>query len=171
MNAQSTPRILLALSLAVMLPVAGCTGIYLDQPTKQERPVTFVANNTLDTPHTFEVFVVDVPANITTRRNDGLSGSNRISRGSGTIDPGDGYYYTEVDPESGRHHDNFTVGGNESTRSRIENPPVGFAVIVVVYDEQGRIISWAQGRCDDLALTYLKVTSRSHGVSITHSCR
>lgn len=150
----------------------GCLGLPVDGDAQQDTNVTFIGNNEVEAPHTFEVFVVDLPANFTKVRNDGLHYEGKIRQGVGPAYPGDGYYYTEVspDPQASHLHGNFTVRDSGSVTSNITSLRNHGALLVAVYDDAGQIIGYVSANCDDLALTYLKINADNEGVSVTSSC-
>lgn len=157
--------------LVVLVFTSGCIAVPFDQPSKQERPVTFVAENSVGTTHTFEVSVVQRPANVTYRRNDGMKEMVDIGEGVGTYDPGDNYTFTSVEPpDSARLHGQFRVEPGESKQSSIENLPRNLALVVVVYQAENEIVSFVTANCDDLAVAKLRVTRNAGPVSVTHAC-
>jgi hypothetical protein len=157
--------------LVLCVTLAGCVGPLLDRPANQERPVKFVADNTVNSTHSFEVFVLDLPANVTYRRNDGMTEKVDIGGGMVTYDPGDGYYFTNVEPtDSSRLHGRFRVEPGETHNSSIKNPPRGFAIVVVVYQSEDKIVGFASSTCDDLKMAKLRVTRNTSPLSVTTAC-
>jgi hypothetical protein len=109
-----------AVGLIALILTAGCT-TFSDSPTEQERPVTVVLNNSANETQAFEVWVVDLPANVSTRRNDGLTATYPLGEGLVTTEPGDGYFYTTVEPpESAQLHGRYTLEPGEENQSSIE---------------------------------------------------
>lgn len=160
------------LCLVVFSGIVGCIGGPFGSPPGQEHPVELVVNNSATERHTFEVSVVELPANVTTQRSDGLTATWSIGEGVGSTNPGDNYTYTAVElPDSAQVHDRYTLSPDEENQSSIEDLPRDFAIIVVVYQDEGEIISWVSANCADLALVGLKVSSQPHGVTTAHSCQ
>lgn len=161
----------IAVGLIVLVLTAGCS-LPIDQPTKQERPVRLQLNNTINATPTFEVSVVERPANITVRFHDGRVGTGSISEGITVADSGENQTYKTVElPESARLHGRYTLEPRESEQTAIDNLPVNFAVVVVVSRAPNEIVSYVTANCDDLDLAALRVTRTSYGVSVTHSCQ
>lgn len=154
-------RLLSLLCLGVLLLIAGCTAGPFGGPSAQEEPASVVVNNSANETHTFEIWVVELPANVTYRRSDGLTGNWDIGEGVGSIEPGDNRTYTSVTlPESARLHRRSTLGPGEENQSSIEEFPRDFAVVVVVYQAENEIIEWVSANCADQDLLYLEVRSR-----------
>lgn len=163
-----------SLALVVLLCIAGCTSFPVNGDQRQDANVTLVMNNTIDTPRTFEVFVVDLPANITSVHTSVGHRESVIRQGVGPFYSGDGFY-TEVepDPNASIHYGNFTVRPGESVEERISTLTKHGALVVVVYDDQQRIIGFIRANCDDLALTYLELVTdldEEKRLDITFSC-
>lgn len=156
--------------LVLCVALAGCVGALLDRPANQERPVNFVAENTVNATNSFEVFVLDLPANVTYRTSDGLQAKVDIGEGMGTYDPGEEYYTSVEPPDSARLHGRFRVKPGESHNSSIQNPPRGFAIVVVVYQAENTIVGFASSNCDDLKMAKLRVTRNASPVSVTTAC-
>ena len=163
--------------VVLVFVLAGCVALPFDQPINQEQPVQFIANNSAETPYTFEVFVVKRPANVTFQRSDGKSGTLDIGQGVGTTNPGGNRTYTEVEvPDTARSHEQLDVAPGESKRSSVESLPRNFALVVTVSQDENQIVGFVTANCDDLALAKLRVTRNSEPltssvrVSTTHSC-
>ncbi|MFC6734427.1 hypothetical protein [Haladaptatus sp. DYSN1] len=162
------------LCVGVLLVLAGCTLGPLG-PTGQKGPVTVVVNNSADTTHTFEVWVVELPANVTERRDDGLTATGSIGQGLGGGNPGDNHTFTAVElPDSARLHGRYTLDPGEKNRSSIEEFHSSFAVVIVVYLDEDEIISYVTANCDEADFVALGVTSRPNppgGVSAAYTCQ
>lgn len=158
--------------IVVVLVTSGCIALPVGQSPKQERPVEFVADNPSNTTYTFEVFVVETPANLTIRRSDGKVDTYALGPGVGTTDPGGNRTYTEVEvPDSARLHGRFTLESGESNHSKIEVLPRNFSLVIPVYRDENEIVSYVTASdCDELALATLRVTSHRKNLSVTHSC-
>lgn len=118
--------------------------------------------------------VVELPANVTIRRDDGLTATTDMDQGLITNDPGDNYTYTAVElPDSARLHGQYTLEPGEEKRTSIKELPPDFVVVVVVYQDENEIISWVSAGCDDLALVALGVSSYPDppgGVKAAYTC-
>lgn len=166
--------------LMVFLVTAGCIAIPFGEPPKQTHPVKFVADNSANMTYTFEVYLVETPANVTVRLSDGRVYRGSISPGVGPTDPGDNRTFTNVKvPATARFHGRFRLEPGESNQTSIKNLPRDFAVVISVYrgDNEHEIIGYATATdCDDLALAKLRVTSHSMDadpwtwISTTHAC-
>ena len=120
---------------------------------------------------TFEVSVVELPANYTIKLDDGRTDNTSITQGITSHDSGENQTFKTVDfPDSARLHGRYEVGPHESNRTTIEKFPRNFAVVVVVSQNQNEIVAYVTANCADLDLAALRVTWQSHGVSTTHSC-
>jgi len=84
------------LCLGVLIVLAGCSVGPFGEPEPQEEPVRIYVNNSANVTHLFGVLVIELPANFTAHRNDGLTGSSNIGRGLGGHSPGENYTYTSV---------------------------------------------------------------------------
>jgi hypothetical protein len=160
-----------AFGLIALVLIAGCT-LPIDQPTKQERPVRLQLNNSIDSTPTFEVSVVERPANITVRYHDERVGHSSITEGILVAESGENQTYKTVElPESAQLHGRYTLEPGESKQTAIDDLPVNFAVVVVVSRAPNEVVSYVTANCDDLNLAALRVTRTSDGVSVTHSCQ
>lgn len=154
-------RLLPLLCLGVLLAIAGCTAGPFGGPSAQEESASVVINNSANATHTFEVWVVELPANVTIRRSDGVTETWEIGQGVGSFEPGGNRTYSIVDlPESARLHGHYTLSPGETNRSSITEFPRDFAVLVFVYQDENEIIEWVRANCDDADLLYLDVRSR-----------
>ena len=152
---------LLFVCLAVLFILMGCISTPFGGPSEQERPVNLILNNSANETHTFEVWVVELPANVSYRRSDGLTGTWEIDEGVGSIEPGDNRTYTAVNlSESARLHGRYTLDSGEENQSSIERLPRESAVVVVAYQAENEIIEWVSANCADQSLLYLEVRSR-----------
>jgi hypothetical protein len=159
--------------LIVLVLIAGCT-LPSDEPTKQERPVRLQFNNTINATPTFEVFVVQRPANLTVRYHDERVGTGPISEGIVVAESGDNQTYKAIElSDSAYFRGRYTVKPNESDRTEIDEQhlPVNFAVVIVVSETETQIEAYVTANCDDLDLIGLRVTRTPDGVSVTHSCQ
>jgi hypothetical protein len=160
-------KVLVAFALALLTLSLGC--LLFDA---QESYTTQLSlNNTDDSPRTFEVYVVNDSATIHVERNDGLSYGWNVTEGVGTIDPGDGYHYTTVDPpNAARDRGTFVVDSGNATRISVENMTEPSVLLVVLSNEEGEILSWVSANCGDAQLQALEVTSVRNTSSVTHAC-
>lgn len=163
------------LTIIILVIASGCIAIPSDRPADQERPVKFIAENKANTTYTFEVFVVQRPANLLIVADDGRKAIDDIDEGFSTTNTGYNSTYASVEPpDSARLHGRFVVKPGESNRSSIRDLPYNAAIVVVVYRDENEIIGFATGNCDDLALNLLRVTSHSidseRWISVTYAC-
>ena len=161
------------LCLVVLVIFGGCV-LPIDQPTKQERPARLQFNNTINEVTTFEISVVQRPANLTVYYHDERVGTGSIGEGILVADSGENQTFKRIElPDSAYFHGRYTVEPGESNRTEIneQHLPVNFAVVIVVYEQENQIESYVTANCDDLDLIGLRVTRTSYGVSVTHSCQ
>lgn len=162
----------LLIGLAALVVLSGCT-LPIDQPTKQERPARLQFNNTINETTTFEVSVVQRPANLTVYYHDERVGHGTITEGAVNANSGENQTFKRIElPDSAYFHGRFTVEPGESNRTEIDEQhlPVNFAVVVTVYETENHIQSYVTMNCDDLDLAGLRVTRTSYGVAVAHSC-
>ncbi len=157
--------------VVILVVLTGCIGVPLAGDAEQGTSVTLVSNSSVAEPYTLEVFVVDLPANVSVNYSDERAADTEIDEGVSLVDSGE-YYYTDVTPapEVTRHHGNVTVPSGASATTTVTGLHQRGAVIVAAYDERGRITSYVVANCDDLALSYLQIRLESDGASITHAC-
>ena len=157
------------LCLGLLLVLAGCTAGPFGG---QDKPVAVTVNNSANVTqaHTFEVSVIEYPANVTTRRDDGLTGNYRVGPGIATNSPGENHTWTSVElPDSARLHGRYTLAPGEENQTSIEEFPADFAVVVVIYQDENEIVSWVSAHCDgDLA--FLEVTMFHYGSGSAYNC-
>ncbi|WP_276249197.1 hypothetical protein [Haladaptatus sp. YSMS36] len=152
------------LCVCVFLVLAGCSL----GPTGQEGPVTVVVNNSANETHTFEVWVVEYPANVTVRRSDGNVATGDVGPGLATHEPGP-HYFTAVElPDSARLHSRYPLESNAMTQTKIEQFPADFAVVVVI-SHDARIVSWVSAHCDG-DLVFVEVTMFEYGSGSAYNC-
>lgn len=153
-----------------MVSIAGCTAVPFSDSSAQERPVKLGLINSANVTHTFEVAVVELPANVTIRRPTGGDYTSDIDPGLSTHDPGDYHKITAVEfPESARLHGRFTLEPGETNESEITEFPTDFAVVVVIYHDD-HVISRVSSTCDG-TLVYFEVASRYDGSSSAYNCQ
>jgi len=167
-------RSLSLLCLAMMIFLAGCAIGPFGGPSAQEEPVPVKLINEANETNTFEVLVVERPANVTTVRNDGLTANSWARQGVGSYSPGENYTWTTVKlPKSARLHGRYTLSPGEENITRIEEVPPRFAIAVVVYRAENEIISVKTVQCSKSALLGFRVTRRhgpAGGTSATYEC-
>ena len=167
----ATMRILSVLCLSVLLASAGCSSAIFGESPDQRGPVGLNVTNAANDTYTFEVSVVELPANVTTRLPDGRIGNYDVSPGLSTYDPGVNQYYTSVEPpNSARLHGRYTLRPGETNISNISASDISeeFAVVVIVHHNDG-VVSWVTATCSgDLA--YFGVTMRYYGTDSVYDC-
>jgi hypothetical protein len=162
--------------LLIVVVTAGCIAVPFGEPPKQNH--SFIAKNTANTTYTFEVFVVELPANITIRRSDGMVDTDPIEVGN-YFDPGENRTYTAVEvPDTARLHGRFTLEPGESIRTPIKNHPKRFALVLLAYqgDNEHEIVGYvtAIGCIYNKERTTLKLRVTSHSgeypLRVTDTC-
>ena len=105
---------LLFFCLIVVVGLTGCSALSIDQPIKQERPAKLMLNNSVSTSATFEVSVVQRPADHTVQSVHGNS-TAKIDEGIRIHEPRDNQLFSRVElPESARLQGRYLVGPGES---------------------------------------------------------
>ncbi|MFC7044528.1 hypothetical protein ACFQH6_03085 [Halobacteriaceae archaeon GCM10025711] len=163
-------RWVLTLGLVVL---AGClvTPTPVDGPATQDQPVTVILNNSVNTTHTFEVWVVDVESPVAVQRDDGKFGNYSVDAGIASRSSGEYHTYTGIEfGESARRHGRYTLAPGEETRTSIEAFSPANAVVIVPYRSDGTFEGFVSSSCDD-ELTYVAVTLRSYGTDSAYICR
>jgi len=167
-------RLLTRLGLVALLVLAGCAAGPFSGPSTQEESATVGANNSANVTYTFEVSVVELPANVTIRRDDGVNVTTDIPQGLSSHSSGEHHTFTAVElPETARLHGRYTLAPGEENRSVIKEFPPNFAVVIVIYQDENEIIEWVSANCDDLALVGLRVTTHPDSAgraSATYQC-
>ncbi|MDS0280381.1 hypothetical protein NDI85_21580 [Halomicroarcula sp. S1AR25-4] len=164
-------RVLCMFSLGALLVVAGCTALPFSGPSVQERPVTVILNNSASTSHTFEVSVVELPAEYTIRFDDGRVDTTSIDQGITSHNPGDNQTFTAVElPDSARLHGRYTLAAGETNQASIEDFPRRFAVVVVVSRDVGEIVWYVTVNCHEQALAGFEVIRFSDSVGVSYGC-
>jgi|AntDeeMetagen681_2_1112603.scaffolds.fasta_scaffold12173_2 hypothetical protein len=165
----TTVRSLSVLCLVALLISAGCSAGTFTGPSGQKGPVGLNVTNAANDTHTFEVFVVELPANVTVQLPDGRKQSDDIDPGLVSTGPGVYQAYTAVEPpNSARLHGRYTLNPNETNISNISSLPENFAVIVTIH-ENDDVVSWVSATCDG-DLVYLGVTMRYYGSDNVYNC-
>lgn len=170
----SPKRVLQVLCLAILLVIAGCITLPFDGSTEQSHPITLAVNNSANVTHTFEVWVVELPASITIHYRDGAVVDARISQGLSGTDAGPRVITKIQFPESSRFFGRYTLKPSEVNQSSIENFTHRSAVVVVTSKDNGKIFSWVSANCDDQTLVGLEVISRpgeNGEVDASYGCR
>ncbi|GGN96064.1 MULTISPECIES: hypothetical protein [Haloarcula] len=159
----------LSVYLGTLILLSGCIAGPI---SGQGSSVPIAVNNSVNTTqsYTFEVSVVEYPANISVQRSDGLDSTGRISPGLAVSEPGDDRYYTAVEfPNSSRLHSRYTLSPGEGKQTEIEGFSADSAVIVVIYRSESEIVSYVTANCDgDLA--FLEVTMFHYGAGASYDC-
>jgi hypothetical protein len=164
-------RILPLLCLSVLLILAGCTTGPFEG---QESDVAVTINNSANTTHAFEIWVVEGVLDdkeVTIQKKE--DGVDRASPGPGlsTYKLDEDYgYVTSIDlpPDQSRFHGNYTLTPGETNETLIENADTGSTVIVVIYGGN-RIVSLVAAHCgNDLA--FLEVTMFHYGSGSAYNC-
>jgi hypothetical protein len=146
--------------------VAGLGG-----PSDQRGPVGLNVTNAANTTHTFEIFVVNLPANLTIKN---------VEKGTYTTDIGQaGLSTTKLNsynntvtavepPDTARIHGRHILKTGETNRSNISNFRDNSAVVVVV-THNSTVASLVTSQCDG-DLVYLSVTMRHYGSDSAYDC-
>ena len=165
----ATVRVLSLLCLVILLALAGCSAGIFGEPSGQKGPVGLNVTNAANATHTFEVYVVELPANVTAQLPDGRKGSGDIGPGLSSHDPGVNGYYTSVEPpDSARLYKRYRLETSETRISNITTFPEDFAVLVTVHNDGG-VVSWVTATCGG-DLTYFGVTMRYYGTDNVYDC-
>ena len=171
---QGAKRLLPLLCLGVLLTLAGCLATPFGGPSHQEQPVQLVLNNSANVTNTFDVWEVELGANLTLYYRDGTVVNSTVGQGLSSHDTGP-RTITEIDfPDSAQHYGQHTLDPGEEYRGNIENFSTNGALVVIVSRGENEIYYDVSANCDELPLVGLKVVvfpeSRG-GVSASYGCR
>jgi hypothetical protein len=162
-------RALAVCCLVALVVLAGCSAGTFTEPSGQQGPVGLNVTNAANATHTFEVSVVELPANVTVKLPDGRVGDYETGPGLSTHDPGVNGYYTSVEPpDSARLYKRYRLGTGETRISNISAYPKDFAILVTVHNNSG-VVSWVTVTCSG-DLTYFGVTMRYYGTDSVYDC-
>lgn len=166
---ESWVKILLIVCIVALLTLAGCSADTLTEPSNQGGPVHLNVTNGANVTQTFEVSVVELPANMSLVTPDGQVGRGDIGPGLSTYDPGVRHVYSRVKlPNSARLHGQYTLNPSETNVSNISTSSTNFAVVVTVRRSDG-IVSLVTATCGG-DLTYVEVASRYSGSGSVYDC-
>jgi hypothetical protein len=157
------------LCLGLLLILAGCAAGPFGG---QEGPVTVTVNNSanLTQTHTFEVWVVKYPGNVTVREENGYEYTDDINPGLSTREPGDYHTVTAIEfPDSARLHGRYRLESSEMNHIQIRKYPSSFAVYVVIYHND-HVVSRVSAHCDG-DLVSLDVTMFHYGSGSAYNCQ
>lgn len=161
-------RLLPLLCLGLLFVLAGCAAGPFGG---QEGSVTVTVNNSANVTqtHTFEVWVIEYPGNVTVRRSTGYDYTDDINPGLSTREPGDDHTVTAIEfPDSARVHGRYTLEPGEINRSEIHEFSSDFAVYVVIYQNE-HVVSRVSAHCDG-DLVFLEVTMFHYGSGSAYNC-
>lgn len=153
--------VLVVISVCVL---SGCSGLHTSSVGTQANPVNVTANNTANSTYTLEIFLINSTTDIHIVRNDGMNDTMDSPGHSYSEGPGEGFYFTLVDPEPAQLVLNMTVSPGEVGERTIRNRPVNTKVMIVPYDEQGRIPEWHVEDCDKYGFYRITVDMTAEGV-------
>lgn len=163
-------RLLLALCLGLLLVITGCASLPFSGTPEQEKPISVNVTNSANVTHTFEVWVVELGATVTIRRNTSYDYKADIDEGLSTRDPGPSHPITAVEfPASAQLHGRYTLKPGETDQTSITEYPKNPAVVVVIY-HGNRVIRWISANCGDSELAYLGVFSQYNGSTSEFVC-
>jgi hypothetical protein len=152
--------------------MAGCAA----GPFKaDDRQVTLVVNNSANTTHTFEVWVVEGELNnneVVIQKKTGEVDQASPGPGLSTYKLDDDYGYVtsiEVPQNHSRLHDRSTLQSGDENRSSIENFEARSTVVVIIYDGD-RVVSLVAAHCDG-DLIFLDVTMFHYGSGSAYNCQ
>jgi len=149
LGGQITHRVLVTLIVCLCLIFAGVlfvlfSGIGGPSP---DRPVPVIVGNDANITHSFEIWVVKYPGNMTIRRSDG-----RIVNGSGgpglvNTNSGPHHYLSIEFTDSARLHTRQRLVPGEENTSYVKNFSSEKMVFVLVYEGDQKIISYVSAHC------------------------
>ena len=164
-------RTLSVCCLVIFVVLAGCSAGTFTEPSGQQEPVGLNVTNGANVTQTFEVSVVELPANVTVELPDGRTGAYETGPGLSTHDPGPYHGYTSVEPpDSARLHGRYTLKPGETNISNVSTGslPEDFAVVVTI-NHNDRVISWVTATCGS-DLVFVRVTSLYSTSSSVYDC-
>lgn len=135
--------VVVALVLGAVL-TAGCMGAFGES---QDRMVfgEFATNNSTSETYTFEVFLLNEPAEVRYTELNGRTYA-AVTQGGMYIEESP-KLYANIQPQSGRHYGNFTLNGTQSISPDIELAPSQDMIFVVVYGERDQIMGYISATC------------------------
>lgn len=167
-------RFFAVVPLGLLLLVAGCTAMPSGGPSHQEQPVRLVLNNSANVTNTFDVWEVELGANLTLYYRDGMVVNSTVGQGLSSHDTGP-RTITEIEfPDSAQHYGQYRLEPGEEYRRNIENFSTNGALVVIVSRGEDEIYYDVSANCDELPLVGLEVVvfPESHGdVSASYGCR
>lgn len=167
-------RLLPMLLLGVIFVTAGCLATPFDGSSHQEQPVRLVLNNSANETYTFDVWEVDLGANLTLHYRDGTVVNLTVGQGLSSHDTGP-RTITEIDfPDSAQQYGHHTLSPGQEYRRNINNFSTNGALVVTVSQGQNDIHYDVSANCDELPLVGLEVVvfpkSRG-GISASYGCQ
>jgi hypothetical protein len=163
-------RTLSVFCLVIFVMLAGCVGAFAG-PYNQKGPVGLNVTNAANTTHTFEVFVVDLPANLTIKN---------VNKGTYTDDVGTaGISTTKLDsynntvtaiepPDTARFHGRYTLNTGKTVLSNVTDFR-DKSVVVVIISHDGIVASLVTSQCDG-DLVAVRVGMYYYGSSSAYDC-
>lgn len=153
---------LLTVFIAILLVLSGCTSVtFGPESSTPDESAVIALNNSANVTHMFEVWVVELPANVTVTNSNGNVATGDIGEGLVTSEPGDNRTFTSIElPNSARLHGQYRLEPGAENQSHIDEFPRDFAVVVIVYQNENAIIEWVSANCADASLSSLNVRSR-----------
>lgn len=157
------------LCLVLLVVSGGCVAGPLGGSTGQEGPVTVVMNNSANQTHSFEVWVVEYPANVTVRRETGGDYVDDIGPGLSTREPGEHHDMTAIEfPSSARLRGRYELRSGDENRSQITDFSDDFAVVIVIY-QGDYVASYISAHCGG-DLVFVDVTMFEYGSGSAYNC-
>lgn len=157
-------------AIVIICILSGCAGLTGDSNQTQESPIELIGNNTANNSFTLEVFLVEPSTKVHVKRDDGLNRTASIPEGSLVDSPGEGLYFTSVEPEPAQLVVNVTVSSGEVVERTIANRPLDTKVMIVPYDSRGHIPEWHVEDCANYGFYSISVQMTSDGVFVDVLC-
>lgn len=166
-----TTKALPALFLGVLVITTGCLTGPFTGPSTQQGPVGLNLTNDDNDTNTFEVFVVDRPANLTIEDADRGNYSADIGEAGISNHKLNSYNNTVTGiepPDTARTHGRYVMDPGETNLSNITNFKDDSAVVVVIY-HNSTVASYVTSQCDG-DLVAVRVMMHYYGASGAYDC-
>ena len=166
-----TVKFLSGFTLCIFVISAGCAYGVFSGPSTQQGPVGLNLTNRENETNTFEVFVVDRPANLTIKN---------VNKGTYSADIGEaGISNTKLNsynntvtgiepPDTARTHGRYVMQPGETRLSNITDFKDNSAVVVVI-SHNGTVASYVTSQCDG-DLVAVRVMMHYYGASGAYDC-
>ena len=125
------------LDIALLLILAGCTGVPFVDPPPQDEPAPVKLVNNASITETFTVAVVPVGDNVTVQRRDGTWDNITVGEGSWTIKTSTQNKMVKMKlPETARVVGEYTLEPGEEKLIHVHPVAPDEAIVILIYDDE-----------------------------------